>query len=130
MQNKNTIIILLVAILAVVIGYFIGSAACGNRNGNMMHQMPNGQMMMGGSMDMDDMMKSMSGSLEGKTGDAFDREFLAQMIVHHEGAVEMAEEALKNAKHQEIKDMAKAIIDAQTKEIGQMKEWHSTWYGN
>jgi uncharacterized protein (DUF305 family) len=40
----------------------------------------------------------------------------------------MANAALKNAKHQEIKDLANAIISAQTKEINQMKEWQTNWY--
>ena len=51
------------------------------------------------------------------------------MIVHHEGAVAMAEAALKNAEHQEIKTMATAIISAQTAEIAQMHAWLAEWYG-
>lgn len=51
------------------------------------------------------------------------------MITHHEGAVEMAEAALKNAKHQEIKTMSHAIISAQTTEINQMRDWQKAWYG-
>lgn len=78
---------------------------------------------------MHNMMGMMSGQLKGKTGDEFDKAFLAEMIVHHEGAVTMAELAKTNAKHQEIKDMANAIISAQTTEIKQMKEWQKTWYG-
>ena len=50
------------------------------------------------------------------------------MIVHHEGAVEMANLALTSAKHQEIKDLAKAIISAQNTEIASMKGWLKTWY--
>ena len=78
---------------------------------------------------MHDTMDSMTASLEGKTGDAFDRAFLEEMIVHHEGAVAMAEAALKNAEHQEIKTMATAIISAQTAEIAQMHAWLAEWYG-
>jgi uncharacterized protein (DUF305 family) len=75
------------------------------------------------------MMASMNAALAGKTGDAFDQAFLSEMIVHHEGAVEMARLALTNAKHQEIKDLATAIIAAQNKEIDQMKAWQTAWYG-
>jgi uncharacterized protein (DUF305 family) len=50
------------------------------------------------------------------------------MIVHHEGAVEMAEAALEHAKHEELKTMANAIISAQTSEIAQMKQWLRDWY--
>ncbi len=77
---------------------------------------------MGGAMD------NMMEGLQGKTGDAFDQAFLSEMIMHHEGAVQMAEAALQYAKHQEIKDMAKAIISAQTIEIEQMKVWGKSWY--
>jgi len=73
-------------------------------------------------------MHDMNAHLEGKTGDDFDKAFLADMIVHHEGAVEMAKSALVNAKHQEIKDLSQAIIDAQNSEIQMMKEWQSAWY--
>jgi uncharacterized protein (DUF305 family) len=94
------------------------------------HMMPNGEMMSNGmgSMSMADMMTSMNAELQGKSGDAFDQAFLSEMIVHHQGAVEMAKLALTNAKHQEIKDLAKAIIAAQNKEIGDMQSWAKAWY--
>lgn len=75
--------------------------------------------------EMDGMMQA----LDGKTADAFDQAFLDEMIVHHKGAVAMAEAALKNAKHQEIKDLAQAIISAQNSEIQKMQDWRKTWYG-
>jgi uncharacterized protein (DUF305 family) len=95
-----------------------------------MHQMPDGSMMGNGgeTMSMEDMMASMNAELEGKTGDAFDQAFISEMIMHHQGAVEMAELALTNAKHQEIKDLANAIISAQNKEIADMKAWQKAWY--
>ncbi len=70
----------------------------------------------------------MAADLETKTGDAFDQAFIKDMIVHHEGAVAMAQVALKNAKHQEIKDMANEIISAQNKEIEMMKQWEKAWF--
>jgi uncharacterized protein (DUF305 family) len=75
------------------------------------------------SMSMDDMMKA----LEGKTGDEFDKAFIEQMIPHHQGAIDMAELALKNAEHQEIKDLAQEIIKAQETEINMMRGWQSSW---
>ena len=42
-------------------------------------------------------------SYSGLKGEDYDRQFLSNMITHHEGAVEMANLALKNAKHQEIR---------------------------
>lgn len=73
---------------------------------------------------MDDMMSG----LQDKTGDDFDKAFLSEMIMHHQGAVEMAEAALQSAKHQEIKDMARTIISTQTSEINQMQTWGKSWY--
>lgn len=82
------------------------------------------------TMAMGDEMSSMTAALQGKTGDEFDQAFLSGMIVHHQGAVVMAQEALKNAKHQEIKDLAQNIITAQNKEIKEMQTWQTAWYGS
>lgn len=78
---------------------------------------------------MQETMNSMMGRLQDKNGDDFDKAFITEMIVHHEGAVVMAKTAELNAKHSEIKEMAKEIIDAQTREIIQMREWLDLWYG-
>jgi uncharacterized protein (DUF305 family) len=75
---------------------------------------------------MDDMATAMT-ELEGKTGDDFDKAFLTQMIAHHESAVAMSRPGIKNAGHQEVKDLAKAVIEAQTKEIAQMRQWLAEW---
>jgi uncharacterized protein (DUF305 family) len=75
------------------------------------------------SMSMDDM----TSGLKDKTGDEFDEAFIASMIVHHEGAVEMAKLSAVNAKHDEIKNLSKAIISAQEKEIAEMKQWQKDW---
>lgn len=129
MENKNVVIILLVAILAVVIGYFIGSATCGNRmNNNGMHRMPNGEMMMNEGSSMGNMMHQMSASLEGKTGDVFDEAFLKEMIVHHEGAVVMAKQVLATSKRPELIKLANDIITAQTGEIKMMGDWQKAWF--
>lgn len=78
-------------------------------------------------MDMSSTMNGMVSGLSGKTGEEFDRAFLAEMIVHHEGAVSMAEQALTNASHAELKQMAQDIITPQTSEIAQMKQWQKEW---
>lgn len=80
-----------------------------------------------GMMGMDSSMDDMMGSMMGKKENDFDQAFLSAMIVHHEGAVEMAEAALQSAKHDELKKMAQDIIEAQTKEIKQMKQWQIEW---
>lgn len=65
--------------------------------------------------------------LEGYTGDEFDRYFIANMIAHHQGAVDMAKLAQSNAQHTELKTLANDIISAQTKEIDDMLAWQKDW---
>lgn len=72
-------------------------------------------------------MSGMVNSLKDKTGEDFDKEFISQMIPHHQGAIEMAKLAKENGFHQEIKDMADDIISAQAKEINMMKQWLNAW---
>ncbi len=122
-MNKSSIV------LALIIGLIIGFAGASvfhkdviSTTTDTTHQMPDGSMM-------HNEMSNMMSGLTGKTGDDFDKVFLAEMIMHHEGAVDMAEAALKDAKHQEIKTMANTIISAQTSEITQMKTWLKAWYG-
>lgn len=60
-------------------------------------------------------------------GEDYDRMFLAGMIAHHQGAVDMASLALNQAKHSELKAMAQNIITAQNKEISSMATWQQQW---
>ena len=122
MNNK----IVLTAVVALIIGGFIGHAIAWMKPAS---EMSHSTTMMHGGMNMHGAMDGMMAGLEGKTGDAFDQAFLSEMITHHEGAVEMAEAALTNAQHEEIKTMANAIIGAQTTEIKQMQDWQKSWYG-
>lgn len=58
-----------------------------------------------------------------------DRHFIEQMIPHHDGAVAMAKLALEKSKRTEIKTLATAIIESQTKEIEDMGVWYRDWFG-
>ncbi len=66
---------------------------------------------------MQDMTKPMS-------GDA-DKDFAMMMIPHHQGAIDMAEVELKYGKDETLRNMAQKIIDAQTKEIKELKDWQA-----
>lgn len=78
--------------------------------------------------DMNSMsMEDMTSELEERWGDEFDKAFIEMMISHHQGAIDMAEHAIKNAEHQQIKDLAKEIIEAQKEEIDMMKQWQEDW---
>ncbi len=72
-------------------------------------------------------MSQMSEELKGKTGDEFDQAFISSMIEHHQGAINMANLAKENAKHDEIKKLADDILSAQSKEIDMMQTWQTDW---
>lgn len=117
-----------------IVGYGIGDHGDQRRGGQNddrgAHLMADGQMMRNDDhMSMADMMAGMNENLRAKNGNEFDKAFLEEMIVHHQGAVEMAMLARTNAAHQEIKDLAEAIIAAQNKEIADMEAWQRQWFG-
>ena len=70
---------------------------------------------------------SMNMSL-GPKDETFDLRFIDGMTPHHEGAIVMAQEALQKSTRPEIKQLAQAIIDAQQKEIAELKQWRTAWY--
>lgn len=82
----------------------------------------------GSSGDMQEDMAAMGTELQALSGDAFDKKFLELMIEHHQQAIDMAKPADTNAQHSEVKDMAKAIIAAQAREIQTMEQWQKEWW--
>jgi uncharacterized protein (DUF305 family) len=111
----------LVGVCILVVGIGVGHSFSGNKETDSNYMMSNSS-----SMQME--MGAMTTGLQGKEGADFDKVFLNEMIVHHQGAIDMAELALAHAQHQEVKDLAQAIISAQTTEIQKMKEWQTAWF--
>ena len=68
----------------------------------------------------------MSGMQSMNAGHDFDAMFIDMMVPHHESAVAMSRDAIGKGEHPEIRTLAQQIIDAQTKEIDQMKKWRVT----
>lgn len=75
--------------------------------------------MMGMSMD-DSMLKDAK---------PFDRQFIDMMVPHHQGAIRMARIELAKGKNPELKKIARDVVLAQSREIGQMNDWRMSWYG-
>lgn len=112
-KNNTIIIALLTLIIGLIAGYYFGTS----------RQSPQYQMSgMHGSME------GMMMGLSGKTGDALDKAFLDEMIIHHQGALEMAQTLLAGTKRPELIKLGNDIISAQTKEIEMMKDWNKTWF--
>lgn len=62
-------------------------------------------------------------------GDAdFDREFIKQMIPHHEMAIMMAQMLQASTQRTEMKQLAANIITSQSREIDMMRSWLKSWY--
>ena len=66
------------------------------------------------------------GNLETSTD--FDRDFIREMIPHHQMAVMMASMLIGSTERPEMKKLGQDIIKAQTQEIEQMRGWYSQWY--
>lgn len=60
----------------------------------------------------------------------FDLAFIEAMIPHHQDAVEAARLALRSAERPEVREVAIAIVDAQLREIGLLRQWRLTWFGS
>lgn len=71
------------------------------------------------------------GSMQSSTNAAkseFDHQFIDTMAIHHQSAIEMAQLVEKRSGRDELKQMAKQVIDDQQKEIRQLQDWKQQWY--
>jgi uncharacterized protein (DUF305 family) len=105
-MEKNIVI---VGAVTLIVGLSIGYMTWGSSTPSpRSHMMPDGSMM----------------------SQNIDQHFIVQMIPHHEGAIEMAKVALERSKRPEILTLANSIIDAQQKEIDDMRAWYQAWFGS
>ena len=64
-----------------------------------------------------------------ENGKYSDRRFIDAMVPHHQGAIAMAEVALKNAEHEEIVQLSRNIISSQQAEIEELKSIKQEEFG-
>jgi len=129
-MSKESILYGIIGLLVgvVIAGFTAAYAVNNNHNGMMrmmgMHTTTDNQ----GMMSNENMaMGEMTNMLKNKTGDDFDKAFVEQMIIHHQGAIDMAKLAQTNSKHDEVKNLANNILSAQSKEIDMMQIWQGDW---
>ena len=102
-----------------------GDESAGGGHGQVDHgSMDHGQMGMG-SKDMEDMAKQMVM----QNGQYSDKAFIDAMVPHHQGAIAMAKVALKNAEHQDIRELSHNIISSQQTEIEELKSIKKEEFG-
>ena len=91
-----------------------GGGMAGMDHDQMGHdQMDHGSMGMGSG--------EMARQMVMENGKYSDERFIDAMVPHHQGAIEMAQVALKHADHEEIKELSHNIISTQQAEIEELK---------
>jgi uncharacterized protein (DUF305 family) len=112
-------LLLAVAFLLAACGV-AGSGQQGDQSGG--HgQMDHGSMGMGS--------KGMAKQMVMENGKYSDEAFIDAMVPHHQGAIVMAEVALKNAEHEEIKELSRNIVSTQQSEIEELKSIKKEEFG-
>lgn len=137
MNNTNqTIIIGLIAlIVGLLIGYAFGANAMPHRaffGDSDMHQEMESHMYGDEIIDNDGAMQhamdEMMLGFRGLEGSAYEEMFLRGMIVHHIGAIHMAEELLEQTDRPELIELANNIISSQSGEVEMMRGWLNEWF--
>jgi uncharacterized protein (DUF305 family) len=124
--RKEWLLTLLLAVAFIL-------AACGGAGGGQQdsgsggmagmdhRQMGHGSMGMGSG--------GMAKQMVMENGKYSDRRFIDAMVPHHQGAIAMAEVALKNAEHEEIVQLSRNIISSQQAEIEELKSIKQEEFG-
>jgi uncharacterized protein (DUF305 family) len=74
--------------------------------------------------------QAMMGGMKGKTGIELDQAYVQGMIMHHQGAIQMATKIQTITKRPELLKLASDIITSQTKEIAILMQWMMSKYNN
>ena len=125
MKAGSLALLLAVAFLLAACGG-VGSGQQGDQSGGH-DQMDHGQMGHG-SMGMGSN-KGMAKQMVMQNGKYSDEAFIDAMVPHHQGAIAMAEVALKNAEHEEIKELSRNIVSTQQSEIEELKSIKKEEFG-
>jgi len=137
MENKNSALIigLLALIAGLLFGYFFGTNTMPHRgffsNESMYEEMEEhmfGDEIVDGDGELMHMMDEMMLIGRGQTGGAYEEAWLRGMIVHHIGAIRMSENLLEQTDRPELIELANNIIESQSTEVDQMREWLSAWF--
>ena len=117
--------------LSLVVAFLV--AACGGAGSDKQGDESGG----GGQMDHGQMGHGSIGMGSGgmarqmvmENGKYSDEAFIDAMVPHHQGAIAMARVALKNAEHEEIKELSSNIISSQQAEIEELKSIKKEEFG-
>jgi uncharacterized protein (DUF305 family) len=73
-----------------------------------------------------DIMHQMTSKMESMNMNGnVDHDFAEMMIVHHQAAIDMAQQEMDSGNNATLKKFAKKIIEDQTREIKELQEWLS-----
>jgi uncharacterized protein (DUF305 family) len=74
------------------------------------------------------MYMAMMSSIKDKTGFELDKEYIKTMVLHHNGAIEMAKKILPISKSPDIKNLANSVITNQANEVSKLEGWLKNKY--
>lgn len=72
----------------------------------------------------------MMGDLNSLNGKELDKNYISGMIMHHQGAIQMAQKILTLTSKNELKNLANNIITIQNAEIATLKNWMMSKYND
>jgi uncharacterized protein (DUF305 family) len=131
MKTKTLLAVIISLFAGGGIGYAMNTQSSEVQSPTMVdHSMMGHSMQNINDMGMEAMMMDMTARMEGKTGDELDRIFLEDMIIHHQGAVDMAIIINEGTVRPELKKFAQEVIDVQDEEINMMNRWLDEWFLN